>query len=506
MGQHTIDDLDAAATLAALEDGVRRRRSAEVDDLLLVAHWAALHTTDPRLDPRPVPGLPRPPGGDCLDQVGGEGTPRVRELSLCELGIARGVHTLAARSVTADVLDLQHRLPGTWSLVLSLQAEPWLARKVAAMTRHLSGDVVGLVDDAVARAIAGEAPSRVIAIAEAKIIEADRAAHEERRRVEQHRRHVSLTRPDPVGLRNVIARVSTGDAAWVDATVTRVAEILAVRPEHDGASTDLLRSLAFGWLARPADLLELLLEHTGVPAAVGEAPEHTGPEPDPDPVRPCRAVAFPADLLGALRTLDRAKLRPRGCVYVHLHETVLHGAPGVARVEGLGPHVLDQVSDLLRHAHVDVKPVIDLPRAISVNAYDHPEALKERVHLLRPVDAFPHAARVSRNVDLDHPVPYDPGGPPGQTHSHRSQPLGRTGHRAKTHLGYGCAPLDTGEIAWRTPHGRHRLVDANGTHLLDESDYAALTGDDSLDRTLCRLLVELRTGQLPEGLGSGPGS
>ena len=57
-----IDELDAGGTLAALESGVRRRRAAEVEDLLLVAHWADLHASDPRLDPRPVPGLPRPPG------------------------------------------------------------------------------------------------------------------------------------------------------------------------------------------------------------------------------------------------------------------------------------------------------------------------------------------------------------------------------------------------------------------------------------------------------------
>ena len=495
MDLHPIDELDAGATLAALEQGVRRRRAAEVEDLLLVAHWADLQASDPRLDPRPVPGLPRPPGADRLDQVGGEGTPKVRELSLCELGIARGVHTLAARAAVADVLDLRHRLPGTWALVRSLEAEPWLARRVASLSRHLSAEVVHVVDEAVAAAITGEAPSRVIAIAEAKVIEADREAHDRRRRAEQHRRHVSLSRADATGLRNLIARVSAGDAAWVDAMITRVAEILAARPEHAGASRDLLRSLAFGWLARPTDLLTLLLESTEVPAAVGDQPDQ--PEPEPEPAAPARAVALPADLLDALRTLDVARLRPRACLYLHLHQGVLSGMPGVARVEDLGPLVLDQVRDLLAHAQVVLKPVIDVHQAISVNGYEHPEALKERIHLLRPVDAFPHAARVSRNVDLDHPVRYDPNGPPGQTHSHRSQPLGRTGHRAKTHLGYRATPLPTGETVWRTPHGRHRIVDPHGTHHLDEADYAALVGDNPLDRALARILHRHRTGQLP---------
>ncbi len=491
MVHHPIDELDASGTLAALESGVRRRRAAEVEDLLLVAHWADLHGSDPRLDPRPVPGLPRPPGSDRLDQVGGEGTPKVRELSLCELGIARGVHTLAARAVTADVLDLQHRLTDTWTKVLDLECEPWLARKVASMSRHLPVEVIGVVDSAVAGAIATEAPSRVIAIAEAKIIEAGPAAHAERVRREQHRRHVSLTRTDEFGLRTMIARVTAGHAVWVDAMITRVAEILAVRPEHDGASQDLLRSLAFGWLARPADLLTLLLESTDIAATA-----NAGEQPDDAQSEQSRAVALPADLLDALRTLDPVRLRPDAKLYVHLHEAVLDGtATGVARTEDLGPHLLAQVRELLAHTHVTTVPVIDLQQMVSVNAYEHPEVIKERVRLTRPVDAFPHASRVSRNVDLDHPVPYDPLGPPGQTNSHTSQPLGRTGHRAKTHLGYRCTPLPTGETVWQTPHGRHRLVDNHGTHRLTADDHAALTGDDPLDRALARLTVKLRTGQ-----------
>ena len=501
MVPNPIDELDAGATLAALEDGVTARRRAEVEDLLLVAHWADLHTSDPRLDPRPGPGLPRPPGADRLDQVGGEGTPMVRELSLCELGIARGVHTLAARSVTADVLDLRHRLPRTWQLVLSCEAEAWLARKVASLSRHLSVGAVHVVDDAVAAAIAGEAPARVLAITEAKIIEADPATHAARCHAEQHRRHVTLSRADATGLRDVIARVTTGDAAWVDAMLTRVAEILSHEPEHRDAPRDLLRSLAFGWLARPTDLLQLLLDNAHVSAAVGDEPEPAlasdeAPEPEPDSGVPSRALALPADLLGALRALDPATLRPRVVLYVHLHEAVLAGLPGVARVEGLGPHVLEQVRDLLAHTNVVVKPVIDLADAVSVNCYEHPEALKERIHLLRPVDAFPHATRTSRNVDLDHPVPYDPGGPPGQTHSHTSQPLGRTVHRAKTHLGYTATPLTAGETLWRTPHGRHRVVDPQGTRHLDKRLYTALTGASHPERALARLIHRHHTGRL----------
>jgi hypothetical protein len=514
MAAAPMTDLDPGETLAGLELVVRRRRAVEVDDLRLVAHWCDLQSTDPRDDPRPDPTVPLPPGSDRLVRLGGAGTPRVRELSLCELGIARGVHVLAARAVAADVLDLRHRLPRTWAVFLSGWADAWLARRVASLTRDLSPVAVAVVDTAAAAAIAGEAPGRVLAIVEAKIIEADPAAHDAKVEAERRRRFVSLTRTDATGLRHVIARVTAGDAAYVDAVLSRVADILATHPEHADAPRDLLRSLAFGWLARPAELLTLLLEHTdndvstdaaapapetepepGQEPPAGPEPEpESQPEPEPQPGLP-RALAFPADLLDALRRINPDRLPPTAVLYVHLHETALTGT-GVARVEGLGPHSLTQLTELLGHTRVTVKPVIDLHDRISVNRYEHPTRIKERIHLQHPADVFPHASRVSRKLDLDHRITYRPTGPPGQTGTPNGQPLGRTGHRAKTHLGYTCVPLASGGILWRSPHGLHRLVDDHGTHPLDQDEADALTGTDPLQHALVRLLLKHRAGLL----------
>src|SRR5688572_26936450 len=104
-----LSGLDADATLTLAEEVLLRRRRAEVDDLRLVAHWAALNSTDPR---RTTDGR-RAWSEDRLVEVGGEGSPRVREVCI------------------ADVLDLQHRLPLVWEVVAALQAEAWVARKVA---------------------------------------------------------------------------------------------------------------------------------------------------------------------------------------------------------------------------------------------------------------------------------------------------------------------------------------------------------------------------------------
>jgi hypothetical protein len=282
---------------------------------------------------------------------------------------------------------------------------------------------------------------------------------------------VGFSRTDEAGLRTVIARVQAGDAAWVKATVERVADILA--PRHPDAARDELRAIAFGYLARPAELLTLLLEHSeqGVGEDDGEsdgAVEHEAVEheAEEDAQRPSRAFAFPADLLAALREVDFSRLAPGCLFYVHLHESVLHGTDGVARVEGLGPATITQLRELLGQARTVIKPVIDLDGRVRTTAYEHPESLKERVHLTTGGDYWPFATSTSRHVDFDHPSPYlDPGdgGPPDQTGSHNSGPLGRRHHRWKTHAGYRSRQSGHGRYAWLTPHGLACVVDHRGT-------------------------------------------
>ncbi len=175
--------------------------------------------------------------------------------------MARETHALTTRSLLADALDLQHRLPLTWRTVIALDCEPWVARKVATISRAVPAATIAIVDRAVAAAITGHAPSTVLEIAQAKVIEADPEAFAMRREADRHRRYVSLSRSDEFGYRQLIARVTSGDAAWLDAMIDRVADILATTHGHD-STHDELRSMALGWLARPADLLKLLLDHT----------------------------------------------------------------------------------------------------------------------------------------------------------------------------------------------------------------------------------------------------
>lgn len=459
--ESVIDELDTTATLVAVEDALVERRRAEARDLALAAHWADLHAADPMGGA----GTRRVwQGEDRLVQVGGEGTPEVRELSLAELAIARQVHPLAARKLLADALDLRHRLPRCWAAAHELRVEAWVVRRVAVMTRELGAAAARLVDDAVSEELGGLSPARVFEVARARIIEADPARHAAALDEQKRRRYVSLARTDEFGLRCVIARVQAGEAEWVDAMLDRVADVLAAR-HPEGTSRDELRSIAFGWLARPAELLRLLLEA--------------------NQERPVTDTA----LADAIRESDPSRLRPQVVLYVHLHEAALRADHGVARVEEIGPVLSREIPEWLGHAHVTVKPVVDLADRVPSDAYEHPESLKERVHLRSPADTFPHANQVSRRLDHDHVVPWVPGRP-GQTGDHNSQPLGRIGHRAKTHLGYRVRQLGPGEYVWRTPHHLYRLVGPHGTRVVPPGIGQGLLSDDPLDRELSRLLLE----------------
>ena len=149
-----IADLYPAATLARAGSATRRRRAVEVEDLELLAHWAMLHGD---------PTMPRE-RGDRFRRFGGEGTPGLWELATAEIAVERQVHPASCDHAIADVLDLQHRLPLTWAVVRRLEGEVWIARRVATMSRALPLAVVGVVDRAVAAAIGGQAPSRVLAM------------------------------------------------------------------------------------------------------------------------------------------------------------------------------------------------------------------------------------------------------------------------------------------------------------------------------------------------------
>ena len=208
----TLSELDATALLAVASGAVRDRRLAEVRDLEVLAQWAAVHSTDPTEGPD---GAVARRLGDVLVHPGGEGTPGVQDFCLGEIALARGTGVTATCNALADVLDLQHRLPLTWAKVHAGEAEVFVARRVAKLSRHLPAERVGVVDAAVARIITSESGGRVLDVAEAKIIEADPALHDER--VEASYRFLVSDAPDGFARTGrFFLQRDLGDIEWVD--------------------------------------------------------------------------------------------------------------------------------------------------------------------------------------------------------------------------------------------------------------------------------------------------
>ncbi|MDQ6526043.1 hypothetical protein RB608_20670 [Nocardioides sp. LHD-245] len=455
-----LADATAEQLLHAAEDGVRTRRSAEVAQLGLLLAWADLHSGDPQDQPGAVPVRY---GGPRLVTLGGDGTPGVADLALVEMAIARHEGVLATRNALADVLDLRHRLPTVWAGVQAGRCDVWVVRRVARMSRRLDRDQASVVDTAVAATL-DEAPSRILAIAEAKVIEADPAAHAERIKANRDKKGVWYPQPRPgdqvdaddstAGVAAIFARIDEADAVAHHAMVEDLAAALAAQapdvPDGDESpGMDHWRAEAFAMLADPAAVLAFL--HAG-----GES--NTGDEDESPTSAPAPAAAE---------------------IVVHLSHDTDGGLGPMARVERLGPRLLDQVRDLLaRHTHVTVTPVIDLHAGRSVNGYEYPTDIRRRTELRVLGDRFPHATglfgRAGRSPDHDHTVPYDGHGPPGQTGDHNDTPLARHHHRAKTHLGYSVFQLGPDRWVWGTPHGLYRLVTGTGTTALSQTEYHLL--------------------------------
>jgi len=157
-------------------------------------------------------------------------------------------------------------------------------------------------------------------------------------------------------------------------------------------------------------------------------------------------------------------------VYVHLTDLTLTNGDGVVRIEGYGPLLASQLAEFLGHDKVILKPVIDLRDRISVDAYEAPDRLRERIRLTHPITLFPWSnTETTTSTDLDHVVPYDDTGPPGQTNSDNLTPLSRFQHRLKTHGGWTPVRLPDGGIEWTSPRGNRYRVDHAGTHRISDS-------------------------------------
>jgi Domain of unknown function (DUF222) len=435
-------DADQALELAERVDCAADR--AEAARLQVALRWADLHgcldEAAPAARSRCLPGAER------LVPLGGRGTPKVAEFAPAELAAVWRMSHGACAALVGDALDLRHRLPRLWAQVLSGRLRPWQARKLAQATRHASQDAAAHADRRLALWAHSKSLGQLLDIAEHALVEADPQAADQRARDAEQTQGVWLSRSTDHGLRDVFIRTDPVSAAWLDASLDRIADGLGAL--GDTETKDHRRAKAVGVLAQPQQALDLFDQVQA--AADGQ----------PTPDRPRR----------------QADPRPDAVLYVHLDQTTLTGQPGAASVEDVGAVVARQAREWLGRCQVTIRPVLDLNDQKPVDAHKPPDAMRDAVLLRSPLDCFPWALSTSRRRDLDHTVAYvpiDQGGEPGQTRTDNLAPLGRRSHRVKTHGRWRVRQIDDGVLLWTTPRGRHYLVDPHGTHTVVKIDAAS---------------------------------
>lgn len=453
-----LTDLDAGDTLTAVEGALQAKRGAEAEILRLAVHWADLH-----------PGVPGPAIGPRTHderqvQLGGDGTPVVGEFASAELGVSLEIHPIAARHLIADAVDLWFRLPRLWELAVeALRVPDWVARKIAGMTRHLSRAQAREIDQRIAEEAFGLPVSRLLNLVEAMVLAADNAAAEEDRKNALKQRFVTISdhqsRP---GTSGVYGCVDSEGAHHLEATISLLAEALANAGDDD--PVDVRRAKALVLLGNPALALRHLL-------AV-----------DPDVVD--------SDLAAVLRDLPTKALAPTSVLNLHVTDAALFdGESGVARCPELGPLTLTRLREILGCSLVTVRPVLDPSGAKPADSYEFTGDLREAVLTITPADIYPYAVGRNPRFDMDHPVPYDDTGPPGQTRIGNAGPMTRHHHRIKTHGPMNLRQPEPGLYVWQTAHRRYRMTNGQGTHQVDTVVGDAIHGPSVVEQRLATRLA-----------------
>jgi hypothetical protein len=420
-----LEDMSEEQLLVFADASAEASRRAEVDLLRVAYQWAVVHDPD-RLDPADSGR----PGRERARRLGGPGVPEVTEFAAAQLGARIGRSPYAAGRLIADALDIYLRLPELKGRVEAGQVRASYARHVAAKTRELNPSQAAYVDAAVAESADGRIPwSRFETLVDAKVAAAApalaRAKEEQASKATFARKlHASAAH----GMASFLIRADLATIDQIDAAVTTLAAQL-VESMQD-ATEDQRRVHAVLLLANPGATTE---------TAVG----------DLLPVVQVYVHVYAQERF----TREYSPDSPEGPV-----------TDRIARIEGHGPVTEAWITRVLGpHARFKVTPVIDLAGQAPVDAYEIPDRHRQAVHLMSPADTFPYASCLSRQMQVDHTVPYHQGGVTGVGNY---GPMTTRHHRIKTHGGWQVHQPFPGIYIFRDPHGAFYLVDHTGTRQL----------------------------------------
>ena len=420
---------------AEVIEHARQARRASVAagaaELSWALEWARLH-------PCPAEETPAHWGevdlhGEGLYPLAGQGAPWVAEFAPADLGAALEISLDAARTLIADALELAHRLPRLWDLVLDLRVPAWRARAIAHETRGLCPEAALFADRLIAAT-----PEKIGSVDAVRLVQEARLWFDPDRAIADEEAALATrgvwSRP---GARPATTEMwmtlDTPDAELFDRSVSRVAGDLKDLGDTD--TLDVRRARAVGILADPQYALDLMSGREGA----APTPGHGG-------VANLFVHLAPADL-----------------------EADLAGGTGAVTIERLGAATTKLLTDWLTRltgtgTKVILRPVLDLAATTAVDQHDPPRPaartspvagcalrlprLPARLPDLRPRPHHPlHPARRRRTPRPNTPResrPPVPHPPPRQDPHHLEL---QTHRRRRLHL----------DRAHRTPVRRRRL-------------------------------------------------
>ena len=462
-----VDDLDADTLLELLPDAEKQDRQAGRRKLRYAARWCDLHPGTPEDHQVLGDAFPRDPAGDCDLHIGGEGTPLVASGAAEEFGAALGVSTITGLNWLSDALNLMFRLKQTWARVEALEVPAWKARRVAQLTHQLGKVAAAWVDNELAHRLDQVGMPTI----EKTVNTAIAAFHPELIKDKEkkgkaawgvHLDHTARVSDGAwAGTSSIEALGDTRDLIEFHALVCAIAEEL--RKAGDTDTVDQRKAKALGIIGRgeQAEYADAGDRAAGDKAAGDEAADED-------------ATADPAAPAGPTTKPDRRRPGAPTKFYFHItqgdlaeHAVAGSGSTAYGTVERLGEASLDLLGDWLGHGQFTLTPVLDLSRTDAVDQHDPPLWMRELVILRDQHCIFPYCATDARSCDLDHIVPYRPGGPPGQTNPDNLAPLCRRNHNIKTHGRWKYIRNRDGTYTWTSRHGLTYLVTKDGTIRLD---------------------------------------
>ena len=429
------------------------RRALETESMLALLAICDAYQTVPD---NPMPGAER------LIEIGPDGCPPVAEFGILELAARLGRTFDSVAMQASQLLDLRHRFPNLFAAVLAGELAPWQATQLTSECYQLTHDQALLVD-AELGLVEFQSMSRAKRRIRGLIAKLCPEVVEEQARDKRAERFVAIG-DSQAGSSDLFGRIGAADGRFLNATLNRLAEVFA--SQGDDSTLQQRRAKALGVLAVPARALQIL-QQAVQPALVEEAE----PTFDPAADEPATDPTCFGHLCGRV-TVNPDRLLPRTTIHVHIAAESLETGDGVARVEGIGPILVNQLEDLLGNTRITVLPTIDPAGLPAFDSYEIPDRLRTAVIDRNPTEVFPGSARSSRSCQIDHTEPYvfGPDRPPGQTRNDNAGPLGSRVHRAKTHAGWALRQPEPGVFEWRTPLGYHYRVSPTKTEYLGNTE------------------------------------